>query len=337
MEIWAQPLLTRRNTLFIFGAITVVLTIIENLTTENLRLLGTFKAPSPKLRYGLFRNKTHPTKNSSTIKCRLVEYIDDKAVSDMRKRLIKAGFNPSILTLIYKDGFIQNKRMTKLPNNIDSIPLQGSCAVVGSAGILLNSSCGREIDAHDFVFRGNLAQTIGFEQDVGSKIDMMVLNDASTARSGICLTNSTNACHNNSYDTFNQLNYAYVWISKFDATRNATFAHKLVIGINQNKLRVKIVYPYRGILGLVKRFWKNNNPSLGLIMYTAAATMCRRVSLYGFYPFYELPNGQPLKHHYYDNRKLNYTTNHHMPAEYKLFKSLNKSRALRLVSDKCNA
>ncbi|XP_071956936.1 CMP-N-acetylneuraminate-poly-alpha-2,8-sialyltransferase-like [Antedon mediterranea] len=265
----------------------------------------------------------------------LNNHIKERKALRMRKRLQKAGFKPSLLTLIYKDGFNQNESMTKLPDGIDSIPMQGTCAVVGSAGILLNSSCGREIDAHDFVFRGNLAQTIGFEQDVGSKIDMMVLNGAASIKSGLCLTNTSNSCYRTSYETFKELHDTYIWISKLNTATNISYAHNLVEGIEQNNLTVRIVYSYRGMLPLVKRSWKINNPSLGLIMYTAAATMCRRVSLYGFYPFYELPNGQPLKHHYYDNRTLNYTTNHHMPAEYKLFKSLNKSRAIRLVSDKC--
>ena len=42
------------------------------------------------------------------------------------------------------------------------------CAVVGSAGHLLNSSLGAHIDAHELILRFNEAPTLGFEADVGS-------------------------------------------------------------------------------------------------------------------------------------------------------------------------
>ena len=44
-----------------------------------------------------------------------------------------------------------------------------TCAVVGSAGHLLNSSLGRDIDAHEMVMRFNEAPTAGFERDVGAR------------------------------------------------------------------------------------------------------------------------------------------------------------------------
>ncbi|XP_016322149.1 alpha-2,8-sialyltransferase 8E-like, partial [Sinocyclocheilus anshuiensis] len=50
----------------------------------------------------------------------------------------------------------------------------GRCAVVGSGGILKNSSCGREIDSADFVIRFNLA-TIN-DSDVGLKTDLITIN-----------------------------------------------------------------------------------------------------------------------------------------------------------------
>ncbi|XP_071955578.1 CMP-N-acetylneuraminate-poly-alpha-2,8-sialyltransferase-like [Antedon mediterranea] len=326
-----QSMLMRRFTWFLLGAVTVH---IFQIIAKHRTVISSDNSPK---QHGTFRCllNTNVNLEISTLRKVLINHIKESKALDMRKRLQKAGFKPSLLTLIYKDGFKQKKRRTKLPEGIDSIPMQGTCAVVGSAGILLNSSCGREIDEHDFVFRGNLAQTIGFEQDVGSKIDMMVLNEAASIESGLCLTNTSNSCYRTLYETFKELHDTYIWISKLNVEKNISYAHNLVAGIKQNNLTVRIVYSYRGILPLVTKFWKIRNPSLGLIMYTAAGSMCRYVSLYGFYPFYKSPSGQPLKHHYYDNRTLNYTTNHHMPAEYELLTSLNKNRTIRLVSDRC--
>uniref|UniRef100_UPI003AAAE3F1 alpha-N-acetylgalactosaminide alpha-2,6-sialyltransferase 1-like n=1 Tax=Centroberyx gerrardi TaxID=166262 RepID=UPI003AAAE3F1 len=48
------------------------------------------------------------------------------------------------------------------------------CAVVGTAGILYGSGMGKEIDAHDYVFRMNGAVTKGYEEDVGNKTSVYV-------------------------------------------------------------------------------------------------------------------------------------------------------------------
>ncbi|XP_033842729.1 beta-galactoside alpha-2,6-sialyltransferase 2 [Periophthalmus magnuspinnatus] len=51
-----------------------------------------------------------------------------------------------------------------------------TCAVVTSAGAILRSGLGREIDTHDAVLRFNAAPTDGYERDVGNRTTIRIIN-----------------------------------------------------------------------------------------------------------------------------------------------------------------
>jgi hypothetical protein len=79
--------------------------------------------------------------------------------SDNGERCGTDGLAQSIRTSMQRIG--TQSMLSKVPF--------GSCAVVGSSGILKGSSKGAFIDSHDVVIRMNIAPTAGHELDVGSR------------------------------------------------------------------------------------------------------------------------------------------------------------------------
>lgn len=94
----------------------------------------------------------------------------------------------------------------------------------------------------------------------------------------------------------------------------------------------------------VHRYWLTNNvhikrPTTGLLMYTMATRFCEEIHLYGFWPFPLDPQGRPVKYHYYDTLKYEYTSSsspHTMPLEFRTLSTLHRQGALRLHTGTCD-
>ncbi|KAM9336928.1 alpha-N-acetylgalactosaminide alpha-2,6-sialyltransferase 1-like [Symphorus nematophorus] len=77
------------------------------------------------------------------------------------------------------DDVIASVKLIPKPKEPLLLPKPGGdgcvrCAVVGTAGILNGSKMGKEIDAHDYVFRMNAAIIKGYEEDVGNRTSVYV-------------------------------------------------------------------------------------------------------------------------------------------------------------------
>ncbi|RXM91542.1 Alpha-2,8-sialyltransferase 8B [Acipenser ruthenus] len=75
-------------------------------------------------------------------------------------------------------------------------------------------------------------------------------------------------------------------------------------------------------------------------MYTLATRFCDEIHLYGFWPFPQDQDGNPVKYHYYDSLTYEYTSQsspHTMPLEFKTLSSLHQQGALKLHIGECDA
>ncbi|XP_071964946.1 CMP-N-acetylneuraminate-poly-alpha-2,8-sialyltransferase-like [Antedon mediterranea] len=269
----------------------------------------------------------------------LKDHIDVRNAAELSVSLQK--FSPNNTVLFY-DKPVDYNNETKIvlpkknPSRKKTIGSYDTCAILGNSGILIDSHCGKEIDAHDFVLRSNLAPTVGYTNDVGNKTNLTTLNSEKCNYIANCLKHDKLRCKDKVYKLMKSFDGTFVWFSKFGVVPSSNYV-TFTQAIMDNKLKTEIAYPGFGLPTHISKYWKVDSPSSGLVLYTIASTFCRKISMYGFYPFYTKDDGTPVFHHYYDNKTtLNYTQNrHNMPNEFKLFLELNRTRHLRLVTDHC--
>ncbi|XP_062922614.1 alpha-2,8-sialyltransferase 8B isoform X1 [Mobula hypostoma] len=215
------------------------------------------------------------------------------------------------------------------------------CAIVGNSGILLNSGCGQEIDAHEFVIRCNLAPVEEYAQDVGLKTDLVTMNPSVVQRAFEDLKNET--WKEKLLHRLKMLDGAILWIPAFMAKggeERVEWVNNLII---EHKIHIQTAYPSLRLLHAVRGYWLTNKvlikrPTTGLLMYTLATRFCDEIHLYGFWPFFKDQKGNTVKYHYYDSLTYEYNsraTPHTMPLEFKTLKNMHLQGALKLNIGEC--
>ncbi|XP_028287013.1 alpha-2,8-sialyltransferase 8B isoform X1 [Parambassis ranga] len=216
------------------------------------------------------------------------------------------------------------------------------CAIVGNSGILLNSSCGPEIDSHDFVIRCNLAPVEEYSQDVGFRTNLVTMNPSVVQRAFQDLVSEE--WKERFLQRLRSLSGSVLWIPAFMAKggeERVEWALRLIL---LHTVDVRTAFPSLRLLHAVRGYWLTNNvhikrPTTGLLMYTLATRFCEEIHLYGFWPFPLDPHGKPVKYHYYDTLKYEYTSSsspHTMPLEFRTLSMLHRQGALRLHTGTCD-
>ncbi|XP_066303844.1 alpha-2,8-sialyltransferase 8B-like [Branchiostoma lanceolatum] len=218
-----------------------------------------------------------------------------------------------------------------------------TCALVGNGGILLNSSCGESVDSHDFVIRLNLPPVKSFERDVGSRTDLVSINNKvviDVASLLISSTGKTEVLKMLKQVQNSILLYAKGFEKHGKGQYNITTLEALKSVenfIESNGLQIRMAY---GISDDVQAASKRvisrlretvRHPTTGFLNYFLSLAFCGHVTVYGFWPFAMTSDQQPLPYHYHDNGEFPLV--HEIIDEQVFLRDLNDTGCLTLVKD----
>ncbi|XP_060058797.1 alpha-N-acetylgalactosaminide alpha-2,6-sialyltransferase 2 isoform X2 [Erinaceus europaeus] len=244
----------------------------------------------------------------------------------------------------------------------EPLPACVRCAVVGNGGILNGSRQGRNIDAHDYVFRLNGAVIKGFERDVGAKTSFYGFT-VNTMKNSLIAYRSLGFT---SVPQGQDLRYIFIPsdIRDYVMLRSAilgvpvpegqdkgdssmgwgalsTFIvgprPQTYFGPEASARKFKLLHP-DFISYLTERFLKSKfintrfgdlyMPSTGALMLLTALHTCDQVSAYGFIT----SNYRKFSDHYFERIKkpLIFYVNHDLSLEASLWRDLHQAGILQL-------
>ena len=195
----------------------------------------------------------------------------------------------------------------------DSLPSNGykykSCGVVSSAGSLLKSGLGKNIDANDFVIRFNNAPTKGYEEDVGSKTSLRIVNSQVVGKPEFGFLDDRHSKHlyaNTPILVWDPCDYNSTleeWYTSPDFPFFETYFNKRLM---RPDAEVHLLDPRSlwSIWNWLQSLHPNsvllpNPPSSGFLGLILAVLHCQRVHVYEFVPSMRFTK----RCHYYDEQQ----------------------------------
>ena len=184
-----------------------------------------------------------------------------------------------------------------------NIPKQ--CAIVGSSKSLLNTKLGKEIDSFDFIVRFNCAEIKNYEDYVGTKTNLMVVNNQ----------------HFVELETLKK-NYKHtLFISPFKLKKekisNISFFETRLL---QYFLSFRFFFKYEIFIELLKILNNKKNFSVGFCFILISVISKVKPVLYGF----DLKEDMKKRKHYYQNVEIGNI--HDLGKEHEIIKILEEKK-----------
>jgi len=204
----------------------------------------------------------------------------------------------------------------------------GRCAVVGNSGVSLVHLMGPEIDAHDAVFRMNLAPVRGFEQHVGSRTTFQIVNSPNIRE---MLTGSLRWRTNDNttklvmFETGTQFARYHLAPSLLEEHGDRA----LLLNPNFANHCLKLWLTLKESLELDWNLQFHRKPMSGFYATLMALQMCDHVDLYGF-DAYTSSKTRNL-YHYFDHVQ-GFTDVHSFDLAMHIFRQLERRGVLTVKS-----
>ncbi|XP_011668515.2 alpha-2,8-sialyltransferase 8F-like [Strongylocentrotus purpuratus] len=247
-----------------------------------------------------------------------------------------------------KINFVFHNRVAAIPDTIfEQLPKTNpfpqetryrSCAVVGNSGIMLNSSCGKDVDKHDYVFRCNLAPLLPFKVDAGMKSNLTTMNPSMVLGRYKALKKT------HSIKQYNEDISQYdgmLWNPCFAYEGNGQPTLKAFLSFKGKKPKMVCGNPqhFKSVLNFWQEKELTNKISTGFYLATTAIQLCDEVQLYGFWPFsaHYGDTRSDVPYHYFDDLSAaKADSEHSMNEEFDLLVQLHTLGILRVNAGSCS-
>ncbi|XP_028328694.1 alpha-2,8-sialyltransferase 8F-like isoform X2 [Gouania willdenowi] len=237
----------------------------------------------------------------------------------------KADVTPALFDGFPKEHIFSSKKLD-------------TCSVVGNGGILINSTCGKQIDSAQFVFRCNLPPVDKrFKMHVGNKTDLVTANPSIFYIKFAALNKNKTPQF---LETMQAYGSSYLWLPAFSLRYNTKISIRAARVIKEFKSPIKPVFANPKYHKKLHSFWsslglREARLSTGFMIVSLALEVCKRVDLYGFWPFEIHPERfNLLTNHYYDNVPAKKAF-HAMPSEFERLLQLHSKGVLRIHLGDC--